>query len=94
MGNAHLDHLHGGEDAHIQLLSDADGDRVAVLHAGLLEALLVEHPHHKGVVGVFPHRLHLLLILVHGNDFLARFGQRLHQGGAEPPQTDDPERGL
>ena len=89
-----LDHLHGGEDAHIQLLPDADGDRVAVLHAGLLEALLVERPRHKGVVGVFPHRLHLLLILVHGNDFLARLGQRLHQGGAEPPQTDDPERGL
>ena len=39
VGHPQLDHQHGGEDAHVDLLADADGHRAAVLHAVLLEAV-------------------------------------------------------
>ena len=88
VGHAQLDDQHGGQDAHVHLLTDADGDGAAVLDAGFLEGGLAEVVHHKGIVGKFPHLADPLLVFVDGDDFLARLGQRLDQRGAEAPQAD------
>ena len=92
MGDAHFNHQHGGQDAHVNGLTDTDGDCVAVLNPGFLQRLLAEGLHHKGVVRVPAHGFDRLLVLIHGDDFLACIGQGFYQGGAEPPQADNTKR--
>ena len=89
VGHTQLDDQHGGQDAHVHLLTDADGDGVAVLDARFFEGGLAEVVHRKGVVGIAAHLADFFLTLVDGDDFFARTRQGLDQRGAEPAQADD-----
>ena len=75
--HAQLCDEHRRQDTDIDLLTDADRDRAAVLHAGFLQRGLVQLVDDKRIVGVAAHGLDLCLVLVHGNDLLAGGGQRL-----------------
>ena len=89
VGHPQLDDQHGSQDAHVDLLTDADRHGAAVLHTGFLQRRFAQVIHHKGVVGVGPHFPDFFLILVDGDDFLTGFGQGLDQRRAEPSQPDD-----
>ena len=82
--HAQLCDEHRRQNADVDLLTDADRDRAAVLHAGLLQRGLVQLVDDKRIVGVAAHGLDLCLVLVNGNDLLAGGGQRLDQRRAEP----------
>ena len=80
---------HCGQDADVHLLTDADGDGAAVLHPGLLQRGLGQLVNDKGIVRPAAHGLDLGLVLVNGNDLLARIGQRFDQRRAKAAQPDD-----
>ena len=91
MGNAHLDHAHGGQDPGIHLLSDADDHGVAVLDAHLSEGIRVQFIHHVGIVRILAQLLHLGFVLIDDDHVLAGLGNGNGQRGAEASEADHAE---
>ena len=89
MGHAQINHVQGSQNAHVHLVADAHDHLIAVLNSRLLQRLLLEIPHHIGVLRVAAHPPDLLLILIQHQNFLSSLRQGAGQGAAEPSHSDN-----